>query len=184
MGLLDALLGRTSPQDEDARRPASVTVVVNDVTIETDWQDWKATSKGDMEVRGWQPIDPETGAWMYGDDVSAKVRKAGVLVCPVAGISNYSARVVADFAPGEPVELRPEPSNKYDRNAVAVRDGDNGRLHVGYLPREVAAEVAKAHATGSPPYAGVVIWEFRKPGARSRDAMRLLIGPGLTVKRR
>jgi HIRAN domain len=51
--------------------------------------------------------------------------------------------------PGQPLLLRREPGNKYDKNAVAVigqvrrqvsRDAD--QIKLGYVPRGVAAEIA------------------------------------------
>lgn len=51
----------------------------------------------------------------------------------------YLERLIGD----EPVRLMPEPTNKYDPNAIAVQiavDGDV--LHCGYIPKEIAAKIA------------------------------------------
>jgi len=44
------------------------------------------------------------------------------------------------MAPGDPVELRAEPSNRHDEHAVAVFDSDG--LQLGYLPAERAPAVS------------------------------------------
>lgn len=43
------------------------------------------------------------------------------------------------------LQLEPEPTNRYDPNAVKVCDGD---FHLGYVPRDLAAEVGDLIATG------------------------------------
>jgi hypothetical protein len=43
----------------------------------------------------------------------------------------------------DPCRIVPEPENKYDVNALAVHVAHDGKvLHVGYIPRELAAEIA------------------------------------------
>jgi hypothetical protein len=47
----------------------------------------------------------------------------------------------------QPVMIAPEPTNKYDPNALAVYLASNdpdGAKHVGYIPKEIAAEIAPA----------------------------------------
>lgn len=55
--------------------------------------------------------------------------------------------------PGERLDLRPEPGNPYDANAVAVM---RGAIRLGYLPREANAPVARLLAAGCPVAAEVV----------------------------
>ncbi|MXO73549.1 HIRAN domain-containing protein [Alteraurantiacibacter buctensis] len=49
--------------------------------------------------------------------------------------------IIAMMAPGEQVELRPEPKNKHDPYAVAVFSGRGGQL--GYLRAERAPHIGK-----------------------------------------
>ena len=65
-----------------------------------------------------------------------------VRVVPVAGVS-YRAEALADpsFDPGRRLALVPEPENEHDPNAVAIWNEDR-TLQVGYVPREVAADLA------------------------------------------
>jgi HIRAN domain len=65
-----------------------------------------------------------------------------VRVVPVAGVS-YRAEALPDasFDPGRRLALVREPGNEYDPNAVAVWNEERS-LQVGYVPREVAPELA------------------------------------------
>jgi hypothetical protein len=65
-----------------------------------------------------------------------------VRVVPVAGVS-YRADALPDvsFEPGRRLALVPEPENEHDRNAVGIWN-ENRTLQLGYVPRDVAAELA------------------------------------------
>lgn len=66
------------------------------------------------------------------------------LHCKVAGVT-YEGRqeYLAKLNGTEPVRLVPEPTNKYDANAIAVHVAKMGMVyHCGYIPREMAAEIA------------------------------------------
>jgi HIRAN domain-containing protein len=178
MRLLDVLRGRTLEEDEDAQRPLGLVVRSGGFEIRTAWQDWKRSWNGETEVRGFQPLDPATSTYLYEDELTPKMKKAGLRIIPVAGISNYSGRSLPDFAPGQPVALAPEPENKYDANAIAVRSAD-GRVLAGYLPRADAKACKSFAFRHQCSFAAVVIWEFRKVGSKGRDGLRLLVGPDL-----
>jgi hypothetical protein len=64
-----------------------------------------------------------------------------IRVVPVAGVS-FRGDTFADpsFDPGRRLALVPEPENEHDRNAVGIWNED-GTLQVGYVPRDVAAEL-------------------------------------------
>jgi hypothetical protein len=175
--LLDAVLGRTSASAEEAERPMSLTIRAGEHLIDTDWMDWKVSNDGESEWRGFQPIDVKTSIWIFGDELPEPIAKAGCWLCPVAGISNYSGRVISDFAPGQEVRLVREPSNRHDRNAVSVRSLDGGVV-AGYVPRAVAKRIAPQMDQGVT-FRAVVLWELRRAGSRGRDGMRVFLGPGL-----
>jgi HIRAN domain len=65
-----------------------------------------------------------------------------VRVIAVAGVS-FRPEAVADasFDPGARVALVPEPENEHDPNAVGVWN-ETHTLQAGYVPREVAPELA------------------------------------------
>ena len=65
-----------------------------------------------------------------------------VRVVPVAGVS-YRADVLGDetFDPGHKLALVREPDNEFDSHAIAIWN-EQRTLQVGYVPREIAQELA------------------------------------------
>jgi hypothetical protein len=61
---------------------------------------------------------------------------------PVAGVTfRPEAHADSSFDPGRPLALVPEPDNEHDPNAVGIWN-EEGTLQAGYVPREVAPELA------------------------------------------
>jgi len=53
--------------------------------------------------------------------------------------------VIARLTGKEPVRIIPEPENPYDANALGVNVALDGEIkHIGYVPKERAAEIAPA----------------------------------------
>lgn len=51
--------------------------------------------------------------------------------------------LIAQLSGREPCRLEPEPTNKYDPNAIAVKVAHGADIwHIGYIPRGIAAEIA------------------------------------------
>ncbi len=66
------------------------------------------------------------------------------IVTRVAGVT-YEGRqaILARLHGGEPVKIEPEPTNPHDANALKVLVALDGQVfHVGYIPRELAKDVA------------------------------------------
>ncbi len=86
----------------------------------------------------------ESGSFMRDAESGEPVRWSDprVRVVPVAGVS-YRAEALPDasFDPGRRLALVPEPENEHDPRAVAVWNQDRS-LQVGYVPREIAPELA------------------------------------------
>jgi hypothetical protein len=74
------------------------------------------------------------------------------------------------FVPGRAVQLRPEPTNEYDSNAIAVYDG-SGKSQVGYLYREDAAALTKAMKKKR--FVGMSMWVGSNEGQRT--SLRVLV---------
>jgi hypothetical protein len=86
-----------------------------------------------------------------------------VRVVPVAGVS-FRTEDVRDssFDPGSRLSLVAEPGNEHDPNAVAVWNEER-TLQAGYVPRDVAAELAGDELA-------VSLW-------RAGEGLRMLIVP-------
>jgi HIRAN domain len=97
-----------------------------------------------------------------------RLAAAGVRVLPVVGTSSRGDALQDDaFAPGNDVTLVAEPDNEHDPNAVAVWDAAR-RLHAGYVPAEIAAELVL-------PLKALSLWEWRE-GDR-RVGLRIIVAP-------
>jgi HIRAN domain-containing protein len=92
-----------------------------------------------------------------------------VRVVKLAGAS-YRGDALQDdaFAPGRRLALVREPDNEHDANAVGIWDAER-RLQVGYVPAEVAPELAGDEQA-------VALWEFRGDDGR-RIGLRILLAP-------
>jgi hypothetical protein len=67
------------------------------------------------------------------------------MMCKVAGVTFEGRQAfLRELNGGEPAQLRPEPQNSYDPNAVAVyvKSAGGATYHIGYVPRELAKIVA------------------------------------------
>jgi hypothetical protein len=86
-----------------------------------------------------------------------------IRVVPVAGVS-FRPEAVADasFDPGARLALVPEPENEHDPNAVGVWNAER-TLQAGYVPRDVAAELAGSELA-------VSLW-------RAGEGLRILLVP-------
>ena len=91
----------------------------------------------------------------------------GARVAGVAGAARHHAEALAGdaVAPGRPLALRRDAANPHDPNAIAV--DLPGGPQVGWVPREVAAEIAPELDAGWP-WSAVVLREQRRVAARRR----------------
>lgn len=69
------------------------------------------------------------------------------ILTKVAGVTFENRQeYIAEARSGGQILLRPEPGNPFDHNAIAVwlaRDLE-GAVHVGYIPKDIAADIAPA----------------------------------------
>lgn len=76
--------------------------------------------------------------------MSVKMKRWSVKVAGVSFEGRQS--VLARLKGNEPCRLVPEPTNAYDPNALAVHVAlsDGSIAHVGYVPRDLARQIAPA----------------------------------------
>jgi len=70
---------------------------------------------------------------------------ARTIVCRVAGVTfDGRQEIISQLKGNEPCRISPEPSNKFDPNALAVHVAmaDGKVEHVGFVPRDLAAQIA------------------------------------------
>lgn len=67
-----------------------------------------------------------------------------ILITKVTGVTFEGRQeIIKRLVGNEPCKIVAEPSNRYDPNALAVLVAYDGQVHhVGYVPREIAAEIA------------------------------------------
>jgi hypothetical protein len=130
-----------------------------------------------VDGTGFQPVGDD-GELIFGfmpQDVDYAAR--GVRACRVAGVSYRYHEIQSDeFALCRRLRLVPDPSNPYDGNAIEVRSSD-GKLMAGFIPREIAAEVAPCFKRDGP-WEAVSVWEWRTV-SRGRIGIRVLMAPRL-----
>ena len=98
------------------------------------------------------------------------------------GRHHADALAAADVAPGRPLVLRRDPDNAHDPSAIAV-DPAGGGEQVGWVPREVAADLAPALDAGEP-WAAVVLREQRASPRDPRTGLTMLLAPAAAIELR
>ena len=153
-------------------------MVVVDVELQERY--WYPDDGGTVWLAGYMPIGPDGRFLGRG---APELAAAGLRVSPVAGAGRHHAAALAleEAAPGGPLELRRDPGNPHDANAIAVHLP--GGAQVGWVPREIAAELAPALDAGEP-HAAVILREQRASPRDPRTGLTMLIAAGERVELR
>jgi hypothetical protein len=141
---------------------------------------WYPDDGGQVWVAGYQLIDPDSGRYLARD--APELISRGLHVVGVAGAGRHHAEAIASdaVAPGSPLELRRDPANEHDPNAIAVHAGDS---QVGWVPRELAAELAPELDEGRPWSALVLREQRRSPrDPRTGATMLLAAAPAIALR--
>ena len=122
-------------------------------------------------LSGYQVVD-EDGAYVARDAPQLAAR--GLRVASVAGAARHHAGALqaADVAPGRPLELRRDPANEHDPNAIAIYAA--GGEQIGWVPREVAAELAP-ELDGGEPWSALSLRESRRSPRDPRTGVTMLL---------
>jgi len=147
--------------------------VTVDVTFEERY--WYPEDGGSVWLAGYNVVDSESGRYLGRDDPELAAR--GWRIAGVAGAAAHHAEILAsdDVGPGRPLELRRDPDNPHDPNAIAVHVA-GGRGQAGWVPRELAAELAGDLDAGRP-WAAVVLREQRPSPRGPRSGLTMLLAP-------
>ena len=158
-----------------ALEPAAVTV---EVAFEERY--WYPDDGGAVWLAGYQLVDPESGDYLARDAPQLAAR--GLRVAGVAGAGRHHAEALnaADVGPGRPLELRRDSDNPHDPGAIAVHPAGGGD-QVGWVPREVAAELAPELDEGRP-WSAVVLREQRASPRDPRSGLTMLLAAAQAIE--
>ena len=142
---------------------------------------WYPDDGGQVWLSGYQLIDPDSGAYVARDAPALAAR--GLHVAGVAGASRFHAAALASdaLAPGSPLALRRDPGNEHDPNAIAVDSA--GGEQAGWVPRELAEELAP-ELDGGRPWSAVVLREQRPSPRDARTGVTMLLAPADAIELR
>jgi HIRAN domain len=162
-----------------ARAGSEILVGVEPVVVQVDvvWEEryWYPDDGGQVWLAGYQPFDRAGDRYLARDAPELAAR--GLRIAGVAGAGLHHADAVAsqDVGPGRELALRRDPENEHDPNAIAV-DAGNGGQQVGWVPREIAAELAPDLDAGRR-WTAVVLREQRRSPRDPRHGLTMLLAP-------
>jgi hypothetical protein len=140
---------------------------------------WYPDDGGEVWVVGYQLVDP-SGRYLARH--APELAERGLHVVGVAGAGRHHADALVsdDAAPGSPLELRRDPGNEHDPNAIAVLAAGE---QVGWVPRELAAELAPQLDDGRP-WSALVLREQRRSPRDPRHGLTMLLAPAAELQLR
>jgi hypothetical protein len=153
-------------------------VATADVVFEERY--WYPEEGGQVWLAGYTLVEAETGRFLGRDAPELAERRWRV--AGVAGAARHHADALQAEAvmPGRPLELRRDPGNPHDPNAIAVHAGG---AQVGWVPRAIAAELAPALDAGEP-FSAVVLREQRASPRDPRTGLTMLLAAAPAIELR
>jgi hypothetical protein len=139
---------------------------------------WYPDDGGQVWVAGYQLVDPGSGRYLARD--APELTSRGLHVVGVAGAGRHHAEAIESdaAAPGSPLALRRDPDNEHDPNAIAVYAGHD---QIGWVPRELAAQLARELDEGLP-WSAIVLRERRDSPRDPRHGLTMLLVPDSEVE--
>jgi hypothetical protein len=141
---------------------------------------WYPEDGGQVWLVGYQLVEPESGRYLARD--APELAERGLRVAGVAGAGRHHADALQSdaAAAGAQLELRRDPDNEYDPNAIAVYGGGE---QFGFVPREIAERLAPELDAGKP-WSAVVLREQRASPRDPRTGLTMLIAPAAAIELR
>jgi hypothetical protein len=153
------------------------------VEVEVSFEEryWYPDDGGVVWIAGFHVVEPESGRYLGRD--AAELAARGLRVAGVAGAGRHHADALAaeDVGPGRALELRRDPDNEHDASAIAVHAA--GGAQVGWVPREIAAELAPELDRGAA-WTAVVLREHRASPRDVRTGLTMLLAPAGAIELR
>ena len=150
------------------------------VAVQHEARDWYPDDGAIVWLAGYHPVDPPSGRFLARD--APQLVAAGLRVAAVAGVAHVAGAALQSeaAAPGRPLELRRDPDNPHDPNAIAVHPAGGGE-QLGWVPRELAAELAPELDAGRP-WSAIVLREQRRSPRDPRHGLTMLLAPAEQIE--
>ena len=147
------------------------------------WEEryWYPDDGGIVWLAGYSVVDPDSGRFLARH--APELAAAGLRIAGVAGAARHHAAALASdaAAPGRALLLRRDAGNVHDANAIAVATQDGAQL--GFVPRELAAELAGELDAGRP-WSAVVLREQRASPRDPRVGVTMLLAAASVLELR
>jgi HIRAN domain len=139
---------------------------------------WYPDDGGQVWVAGYHVVEGDR----YLARDAPELAERGLRVSGVAGAAQHHAAALASDAaePGRPLELRRDPANEHDPNAIMVLAG---QAQAGWVPRELAAELAPRLDAGEA-WSAIVLRERRASPRDPRTGLTMLLARGGAIELR
>ena len=150
------------------------------VEVEHEERYWYPDDGGIVWLAGYGVLDAD-GRFLARD--APELLERGLRVAAAAGAARHHPEALAEdaAAPGNPLTLRREPENEHDPNAVAVHTASGAQI--GFVPREVAAEIAPQMDAGTA-WSALVLREQRASPRDPRTGITMLLARAPTIELR
>jgi hypothetical protein len=155
-----------------AEEPAVVDVIFEE-------RYWYPDDGGVVWLAGYTVVEPESGRYLGREAPELSERRLHVTGVAGAGRHHAGALASGDAAPGRPLELRRDPDNPHDQNAIAVYIPSGKQ--VGWVPRELAQELAPELDAGRA-WSAVVLRERRPSPRDPRSGLTMLLAPAREIR--
>jgi HIRAN domain len=150
-----------------------------EVAVVAEERYWYPEDGGVIWLAGYTPVDPASGDYLGRD--APELAALGLKVAGVAGAARHHAEALASdaAAPGRPLVLRRDADNEHDPNAIAVDTVEGDQL--GWVPRELAAELAPQLDAGAP-WSAIALREYRGSPRDPRTGVTMLLAAAPSIE--
>ena len=137
---------------------------------------WYPDDGGQVWIAGYTPT--HDGRYLGRDAPELAAR--GIRIAGVAGAARHHAEALERPALGAALTLRRDPGNEHDPNAIQVLAGGE---QIGWVPREIAAELATEIDAGRT-WSAIVLREQRPSPRDPRSGLTMLLAPDAVIELR
>ena len=137
---------------------------------------WYPDDGGQVWIAGYTPTHEDRYLGRDAPELAAR----GIRIAGVAGAARHHAEALEQPVLGAPLSLERDPGNEHDPNAIQVLAGDD---QIGWVPRELAAELAPQLDAGRP-WSAIALREQRDSPRDPRTGLTMLLAPDRVIELR